>query len=584
MNQTKKQSTPFEIAELCSLIASYLEPRDFTRLCLVNKDFSQLFRPFLWSKIVLAKRADCSNKQLPSVEALRSNGHLVEHAELSSWFNSEDAEFFPWYNSEYAKLSFCSKGESNNEGDSECIILENLDYVLAGALLAQCGLRSLKVEDHSMSGRIWHVFMERIRGNRTVENTQFLDGIRTLHICLTYDLFNSKFWPIFTRPHEYPKAVAVFAGVTEFRLHVPQPAEDDQFMGEGCIEVQLRNLVNLFPNLLELSLTGVDILEPHGDTEREFSRSAAVTNCKPLGDYHFRTLDLKYCGISAKQVVHILERSPRVRSLSIGSNPLLGDAEVLADSIPALIPYLANYEQHGFVLTGLSTMLRGLRHLTSVCFNRMRVQDDELQALAESCPLLERLSLLHCRSLSHRGLKLIMKTFTRLISLNLQSTVVSWDIFGQDPAQFTAHDTPTATATAAAPTMPSSLPAACCPWACQYTLQNLVLCLPGLVNNNQLVNLARQRFQSFPKLRSLKLALPVSVLLDPGLKEDRSNARPANFYPALETLDVVFISPIVRLKDTIRIVRSMPKLIKGITKGSFDHASVVWFSGRGAEV
>lgn len=175
----------------------------------------------------------------------------------------------------------------------------------------------------------------------------------------------------------------------------------------------------------------------------------------------------------------------------------------------------------------------------------------------------------------------------RLMSLNLQSTAVSWDIFGQDPAQFTAHDIPTATATATAPTMPSSSPAACCPWACQYTLQDLVLCLPGLVNNNQLVNLARQRFQSFPKLRSLKLhgvALPVSVLLDPGLKDDRSNARPANFYPALETLDVVCISPIVRLEDTKRMVRSMPKLIKGITKGSFDHASVVWFSGRGAEV
>ncbi|KAF9952985.1 hypothetical protein BGZ72_005768 [Mortierella alpina] len=340
MNLKKEQSIPFEIPELCSLIAFYLTLHDLTQLCLVCKRYSQFFRPFLWSKIVLDGRAGCDDSPLPWIEALKSNGHLVEHAELFSW----------------------QSGKGNDHAGSEDVILKNDDEVLAKALLAQCGskLRSLKVHDLSANDRIWYAVLERIGDNRRLEGTRLLDGVRVLDITLTTD---SNFRSVLTRPYEYPEAVALFAGVTELRFEELRLSEDydestareDVYEEMEPITIHFRDLVKLFPNLCKLTLDKIIVAEPQDDVEGGSPQSTAVATITPLNDYQFHTLDFRECIISAGQIVQILKRTRRVQSLKIGFEAnRLGDVGILINSLPTLTPLLTEYGQYDLDFSGLS--------------------------------------------------------------------------------------------------------------------------------------------------------------------------------------------------------------------------------------
>ncbi|KAF9955389.1 hypothetical protein BGZ72_003774 [Mortierella alpina] len=549
MNLKKGPSNLFEIPELCSFIASYLNPHDFTQLCLVCKDFSQLFRPYLWRKVVLKGHTSYRASQLPWIQALKSNGHFVEHAELFSWHSDESEA---------------------SDFKSEDAMLENEDYVLARTLLAHCGskLTSLKVVDRSINGRIWDVVLERIGNNKRLEGGRPLDRIQVLDISLTCRTTDSNFQSFFTRPHEYPEVVAVFAGVTELRLEELRLPEDydesrmrEDFYDEmEPLAIHFRDLVKLFPNLCKLTLENIDIAEPQYSAETgTFQSAAAVTTNKPLNDYQFHTLDLHNCGISSKHIIQILERSCNVRSLKIGlGTALLGDVEVLVNSLPTLTPLLTEYGQLdvGHSFSGFSTILRGLPFLSHLTLCNT-VQDDELQILAESCPLLVQLYLFNCKSLTNRGLKHILRSSTRLESLRLSSTPMSWNIFEQDSASSSTSEPSTTTATT------PTLPATCIPWACQHTLLELDLqLLPD--KTSTLVDTARQTFQSFTKLRHLYLwcdQFPSSALLDHS-DEDLASGQPSILYRALETLDVRSFYPTMQVHEWVKMRMSMPNLTK----------------------
>ncbi|KAF9952984.1 hypothetical protein BGZ72_005767, partial [Mortierella alpina] len=299
MNLNNGQPHPFEIVELCSRIASYLDLYDISQLCLVSKDFSQLFRPFLWSVVIIRGDESYRCEWLPWIQGLRQNGHLVKHAKLYSWGNKPKAT-----------------------------VIENDDCLLASTLLDRCGdnLMSLTVVDNTKLGRMWGAVMKRIGDNRTLEGAQLLNGIRVLNIGLTNHAFNSRFRPLLTQPERHPEVVVVFAGVTELTLREVAVADDrtrptiqEEVRYDLCgpIAIRLRDLVRLFPGVRNLTLDQINIDQSEDEVNAgEPSEPPAVLMHR--GYYQLQKLDFHYCTISVKHVERILKRSRNIRSLWIG--------------------------------------------------------------------------------------------------------------------------------------------------------------------------------------------------------------------------------------------------------------------------
>ncbi|KAF9952989.1 hypothetical protein BGZ72_005772 [Mortierella alpina] len=564
MSLTNVQS-PFEIPELCSLIASYLTPNDFTQLSLVSKNFSQLFRPFVWSTIVLDGSAD-SDGTLPRVSALNRYGHLIKDAELVSWYSKE----------------IFSEDEDEDEDEDEAeAILEKDDVLLAEALLAKCGcnLTALTVTDQSPSGRIWEAVMERIHDNRAFKGAQRLNRLQVLDISLAFGIFESAFQPLLKRPNKYPEAMSLFAEVKELRLHATDVIEDlvNEFTWEEELcygseldvvyaipTIKFRELVTLFPRLHRLTLANINI-----DDDIDIDRSEDRPD-----DYQFRSLDFQECGTSAKQVVQILKRTHLVQSLKIGSGlSHLGDVGVLISALPVLTPLLKEYEQYRISFSDWSATLQGLPCLTRLHISSdTLVGDDALKTLAGSCPGLEDLRLHYCKSLTSRGLRHILRSCTQLRSLQLPMTPVRWDIFGHDP-ELRCNPTMAPSTTTTAPSPPSAL----VPWACQDTLEELFLTLTQ-DNPPEYMFAARQRLQSFSRLRELELLgrkLPIAVLIDPE-HQHPSNGPPTALYPTVEVLCVQNIHPQMTLDKTIKLVKSMPMLMSVRSGVGYDAHSVKW--------
>ncbi|KAF9968080.1 hypothetical protein BGZ70_006882 [Mortierella alpina] len=300
--------------ELYSVIASYLDPHDFTQLCRVSKHFSQLFRPFLWSVL-------SNDLRRPWIQGLKRNGHLLKHVKLYSWENTG------------------------------CCTLASDDDNLAKTLLEHCGdnLTTLAIKDDTEEGRIWKAVVDSI-GGRTLKGTQTLNGIRVLNISLTFDAFNSDFRRLLAQPEKCPDIITAFAGVTELTLcgdafndnHIYPPwiQVEPRVDLDKSAAIHLQNLVRLFPGVHTLSVVELDIdpsedgLETGGPSE-----SAAVEARSDYDYYQLQELDFRHCRISVKQVIRILERSRGVRSLSIG-HCLMGDANALLSNLPALAPDL----------------------------------------------------------------------------------------------------------------------------------------------------------------------------------------------------------------------------------------------------
>ncbi len=200
MNSFSGLPIPFEIAELCTLIASHLTLHDFAQLCCVCKRFSQIFRPFVWSKVVLKSSTDGSRP--PSVQALASNGQMIKHAELFSrgtelYFDMDDID-----------------------DESDSFMTEGDERGLALTLMIFCGsnLMSLKVVDHSADGRIWDVVMMRICPKEDVpllNSIPLLNRIQVLHLSLAHSTLDSCFRRLLTQPEKYPGAAVAFAKVIE---------------------------------------------------------------------------------------------------------------------------------------------------------------------------------------------------------------------------------------------------------------------------------------------------------------------------------------------------------------------------------
>ncbi|KAF9984796.1 hypothetical protein BGZ75_003618 [Mortierella antarctica] len=577
MSLTNAQS-PFKIPELCSLIASHLTLYDFTQLCLVSKSFSRLFRPFLWSKIVLHGRADYRDRLLPRVNALKRYGHLVRRAELFSWCNRD-------------VFSECEDDE-----DPEAI-LENDDLLLTETLLAQCGcnLAALKVVDYSSNGRIWGALMERIRLNRALEGARLLNGIRVLDITLTHIAFKSVFQPLLTQPKRYPGAAALFAGVKELRLCgtevIMDSAEELAWEEEVCYGSELddvdessviafQDLVTLFPSLLKLTLTHLNIdidLDADGSEEGADARpsESVVATIDPPEYYQFHTLNFQESSIHAKQIGQILKRTQNVHSLKIGPSIFpMEDVEALLLSLPELTPCLTEYGQDGVHFSDWSTVLQGLPCLTRLYISTdTLVADDALGTLARSCPGLEDLHLHYCQSLTYRGLHHILRSCKQLKSLKLPMTPVHWDIFGHDSEHCSCTAVPSTITTV------PSRPSAFVPWACQDTLQDLLLTLME-DNPPECLIAARQRLQSLSRLHGLELRgqkLSAAMLMDLE-SQHPSDGPPITLYPALKELNVQDIYPQLTLDDTKKLVRSMPKLTKVRSGKGFDACSLKWLA------
>ncbi|KAF9955388.1 hypothetical protein BGZ72_003773 [Mortierella alpina] len=547
-----ERPNPFQIPELCHSIASYFGQADFAQLSRVCKGFSQLFQPYVWSNVVLNGYTSYRDRRLPRIKALKSKGRLVKHAELSSW----DVEL-------------------------RSPTIENDYYLLASTLLAQCGsnLTLLKIVDCSSNGRIWDALLERIIDNRTLEGARILNNIRVLEITLTFEVFESNFLPLLTQHEGDPEVMVVFAKVMELRLggrmlpvHIAEGRARKagrSFDRMGPITIRFRDLIRVFPGLYRLSLDYINIDRSEDEVRTQPSELEAVTTPHP-GYCRFHTLDFEDCSISSKQIVHILRRSRNVRSLKLGRGTFaMGQTDMLINHLPELAPELTEYEQDGMHFSGLSIMFRGLSHLTRLRISGcLQVQDDELRILAESCPSLQHLTLHHCQSMTYRGLQHILRSSTRLRSLRMAMTFMPWDLFGPDPVELLISDQSSATAAR------SASPAAVVPWACQDTLQhlNLFMLVP---DNLMLVDAARRRLQSLTNLRWLDLVcenLPISVLLDPIDDADTSSGAPSSSYPALETLVALGFSPNISLKETRRIVKSMPRLMQ-VVDVSFDYPS-----------
>ncbi|KAF9968079.1 hypothetical protein BGZ70_006881 [Mortierella alpina] len=382
MDLSNGQPHPFEIPELLSLIASHLNLHDFSQLCLVCKHFSQVFRPFLWSAVVLEGFEEYHSPDLPWTQGLKQNGHLVKHAELFSWFS--------WDGSDYNDY----EDEDERQAD-----LENDDLLLAETLLAHCGtnLTSLKIVDLSDDGRIWGAFMKRIKSNRTLEGAQQLNGIHALDINLTYDTIESRLMPLLAQPEKYREAMTVFAEVKELRFEGTVYETDTVRYGQRRvgipeedvepIQITFWGLARLFPSLDKLSLHNIAVVECEQDdrTGPYESGTCAMASSRPE-HAQLHTLNLSECQISAKQVVQVLERVRNVRSLKIGSRTaFMRGVEVLLKSLPELVPCLTEFEQDYFDFSDWSTVLKGLPCLTRLCIsNDALIGDDGLRALAES--------------------------------------------------------------------------------------------------------------------------------------------------------------------------------------------------------
>ncbi|KAF9952986.1 hypothetical protein BGZ72_005769 [Mortierella alpina] len=520
---------PIEIPELCCHIASYLNLHDLAQLCLVSKNFLQLFQPSLWSALLLSGCAYFRGQWLPYTQGLKQNGHLVKHAELNSW--------------------------RNNPKDA---LVDNDDYLLASTLLEHCGsnLTSLTIVDGTEHGRIWEVVMKRISNNRTLEGAQLLNGIRVLDISLTYFVFEFDFRLLLTQPEQYPEAVAVFAGVTELSLRGQEFPDDcaawireeNHYYLCESIEIRFQDLVRLFPSVRNLTLDQIDIDQSEEEVETGEAFESAAMPTRP--DYQFEILNFQYCTISVKLVERILTRSPNIRSLWIGKG-LVGDADALLNSLPTLAPCLTWYGQELGRYSGLPTLLQGLPHLTGLHLsNESKIKDDVLQNLAESCPALQDLYLFNCISLTHCGMQHILRYCTQLRSLKLPMTPMAWDLFGPLP-ESSSNLSPIST---------STVTAAHIHWACQHTLRDLQLTLLSNINPPGFVDVARQRLQSLTELETLSLAcnaLPVSALLDP---EQSLEGPPRALYPALVTLKLGTFSAHLSSKTQANLIRSMPRL------------------------
>ncbi|KAF9276969.1 hypothetical protein BGZ68_009635 [Mortierella alpina] len=520
--------------------------------------------PFLWSTIVLDDREEYSSRLLPKINALKRYGHLVKHAELHSW-DSQD---------------ICSK-RATPEGN---------DLLLTETLLAQCGsnLASLHVVDPSINGRIWRTFMERIHNNRALEGAKLLNRIRALDISLSYNGLDLAFQPILVQPNRNPEAAALFAEVKELRLCRKEASPvgltwEEELCYDSLSDAEeewsttFQELVTLFPSLDKLTLVNIDI-DDDSDIDEVEEESVAVTTTRP--DYPFHTLNFQECCISSRQIIRILRRTRNIQSLKIGINTsLMGGLEVLIGSLPTLTPFLTEYVQECIHFSDWSTVLRGLPCLTRLHIAAdAQLGDDALEALAKSCSKLEHLQLHYCKSLTYRGLHHILRSCAQLKSLKLPMTPVQWDIFECDSELRCSSTTaPSTTTTAPSP------PTAFIPWACQDTLQELLL---TLLEDNFQEHLfaARQRFQSLSRLRELELRgqkLPVTMLMD--LEHQHpSNGPPNALYPALKELIVQHIYPPVTLDNTIKLVRSMPNVTRIRSADgfhvSFDIRSLQWLA------
>ncbi|KAG9325323.1 hypothetical protein KVV02_006963 [Mortierella alpina] len=574
MSLTNAQS-PFKIPELCSLIASHLTLYDFTQLCLVSKSFSRLFQPFLWSKIVLHGRADYRDRMLPRVNALKRYGHLVRRAELFSWCNRD-------------VFSECEDDE-----DPEAI-LENDDLLLTETLLAQCGcnLTALKVVDYSSNGRIWGAVMERIRLNRALEGARLLNGIRVLDITLTHIAFKSVFQPLLAQPKRYSGAAALFTGVKELRLCgtevIMDSAEELAWEEEVCYGSELddvdeppvisfQDLVTLFPSLHKLTLAHLNIdididLDADGSEKGADARpsESGVATIDPPEDYQFHTLNFQESSIHAKQIGQILKRTHNVQSLKIGPSIFpMEDVEALLLSLPELTPCLTEYGQDGVHFSDWSTVLQGLPCLTRLYISTdTLVADDALGTLARSCPGLENLHLHYCQSLTYRGLHHILRSCKQLKSLKLPMTPVHWDIFGHDSEHCSCTAVPSSITTVPSP------PSAFVPWACQDTLQDLLLTLME-DNPPECLFAARQRLQSLSHLHGLELRgqkISVAMLMD----LEHSEGPPLTLYPALETLELGDFDPPLAIGTITKLARSMPKLKQASHRNHLDSTLHAW--------
>lgn len=564
MKLSNGHPNPFEIAELCNLIASHLTRHDFVQLCCVCKDFSQRFRPFVWSSVVF--KGGVGHSKSPSVQALVSNGQLIKHAEL-----------------------FCARTRTpSNEKDSNIALnasVQKYDEVfLAMTLLIACGsnLTSLKVVDHSDSGKIWNAVMERIR---PMEGIPLLNGIQVLEISLTYTALDSCFKRLLTQPEQYLETAFAFAGVTELGLYGLEPSERYVSREEelsrwmkGPIKFQFRDLVRIFPNLKKLTLENINIVESQDDIEVATSELAAVTTA-PLHHYQhhyqFHTLNFAKCGISAKQILQILRRTRDVRSLKIGSSASnMGDEGVLFSSLPMLAPLLTEYGQTVVDASGISTIFQGLPGLTRLYLSTgYRVVDRDLGILAKSCPGLQDLILPYCKSVTYIGVHHILRSCRRLKTLNLLWSPMAWDIFGMSAEAPFIPSAHAATAAATSATAPPS-PAEFIPWACQDTLEHLLLTMSE-DDPPEYLGAVRQRLQSLSYLRTLEIRcyeLPVGMLID----LEHSEGPPSSLYPALETLELSMTHPRLTITNRSKLARSMPKLKQARNKSYGDPAMIEW--------
>ncbi|CAO3570719.1 unnamed protein product [Mortierella alpina] len=486
-----------------------------------------------------------------------------------------------------------SECEDDEDPDA---ILENDDLLLTETLLAQCGcsLTALKVVDYSSSGRIWDAVMERIHLNRTLEGARLLNGIRVLDITLTYRAFESAFQPILRRPKSYPGARALFAGVKELRLcgteAIMDSAEELAWEEEVCydsgddaderLSITFSELIALFPSLRKLTLDNIDVFSDKDiegseeGAEAASGESIVVTTARPV-DYQFHTLNFQACGISVKQITQILIRSRSVQSLKIGGYSPQGTFGLLINSLPMLTPLLTEYGQESIHFSDWSIVLPGLPCLTRLYISTdSLISDDALGILSRSCLGLEDLYLHYCQSLTYRGLHHILRSCKQLKSLKLPMTPLHWNIFGQDSEHHNNSTTAPSTTTTAPPP-----PSAFVPWACQDTLQDLLL---TLVENNppQYLSVARQRLQSLSRLSGLELQghkLSAAILMD--LEHQHPSSGPlTTLYPALRELNVHSVYPQLTLDHTIKLVRSMPKLTKVWSGKSFDIRSLKWLA------
>ncbi|KAF9968078.1 hypothetical protein BGZ70_006880 [Mortierella alpina] len=490
-------------------------------------------------------------------------------------------------------LDVFSECEDDEDPDA---VLENDDLLLTETLLAQCGcnLAALKVVDYSSDGRIWNALMERIHLDRTLEGARLLNGIRVLDLTLTYKAMKSTFQPLLSQPKRYPGVAALFARVKELRLCgtevVMDSAEDLAWEEEVCYDsdddaderssITFSELVTLFPSLQKLTLDNIDIFS---DNDIEGSEEGAkavpdesiVVTTARRDDYQFHALNFQACGISAKQIIQILERSRSVQSLKIGGYSPLGAIGVLIHSLPVLTPLLTEYRQESVHFSDWSIVLPGLPCLTRLHISSdTLVSDDALETLSRSCSGLEDLHLHYCQSLTYRGLRHILRSCKQLKSLKLPMTPVHWNIFGQDPELHHNWTTAPSTTTTTSPS-----PSIFVPWACQDTLQDLLLTLME-DNPPQYLCVARQRLQSLSCLYSLELRghkLSAAILMD--LEHQHpSSGPPTTLYPALKELSVHSLYPQLTLDNTIKLVRSMPKLAKVRSERSFDHRSLKWLA------